>query len=114
MTYSCNPSVALRRRFLVIPFVLLVGSTAASFAQSTNIAVGSVTLQPVVKRFGINLSFQSFYDSGQLMKNLVFRNPGFEGEIFQSTIRCSPLSTASTCVDENIYSGWPAGFWNGA
>src|SRR5450432_1111472 len=90
--------------------VLFLLGSAAACAQSTNIAVGTTVLQTHVKRVGINLSLETFYDSGQMTKSLVFRNPGFEGEIFQSTIRCSALSTASTCVDENIYSGWPAGF----
>jgi hypothetical protein len=93
--------------------VLLLSGFISAFAQTTNIAVGSTVLQPAVKRLGINLSFQTFFDSGQMTKNLVFRNPGFEGEIFQSTIRCA-LGTAITCLDDDPFSAWPAGFWNGA
>ena len=96
----------------VLSTMFLLGCVSA-YAQNTDIAIGASVLQPAVKRLGINLSFETFYDSGQITKNLVFRNPGFEGEIFQSTIRCA-TGTANTCVDENIYAGWPAGFWNGA
>jgi hypothetical protein len=92
--------------------VLALGFGAV-YGQVTTIAVGSRTLQTPVKRLGINLSFSTFYDSGQITKNLVFRNPGFEGEIFQSTIRCAS-GTANTCVDDDSYSGWPSSFWNGA
>lgn len=79
----------------------------------TNIAIGPEVLEPSVKRLGINLNFQNFHDSGQMTKNLLSRNPGFEGEIYQSTIRCASGS-ASTCVDDDANSVWPAGFWKGA
>jgi hypothetical protein len=86
---------------------------AGASAQTTNIAVGTTVLQPSVKRLGINLSFQTFYDSGQMTQNLISRNPGFEGEIYQSTIRCA-IGTAYSCTDDDPYSAWPNGFWNGA
>ncbi len=66
-----------------------------------------------VKPFGINLSDQSFYDSGQMLKNLVFRNPGFEGETWQSILRCKTVEN-QTCVDDSLYSVWPANFVAGA
>ncbi len=99
-------------RILAVTTLAVIGAVQ-SYGQVTNIAVESTTLQPSVKRLGINLSFQTFYDSGQMTKNLVFRNPGFEGEIYQSTIRCAS-GTATTCIDENPYSAWPDAFWNGA
>jgi alpha-L-arabinofuranosidase len=79
----------------------------------TDIAIGSEVLHPNVQRFGINLSGQTFYDSGQMLKNLVFRNPGFEGETWQSYVHCK-AADANTCTDENQYAPWPAGFLNGA
>ncbi|MEO8659888.1 MAG: fibronectin type III domain-containing protein [Bryobacteraceae bacterium] len=48
-----------------------------------------------------------------MLKNLTFRNPGFEGETFNVIIRCGKGS-ATTCQDENEYSSWPAAFFNGA
>ena len=81
--------------------------------QPTNIAIGTTVIRPYVKRLGINLSNVDFYDAGQMMKNFVFRNPGFEGEIYQSTIRCAS-GTVTTCVDDNPVSAWTSGFWKGA
>ena len=66
-----------------------------------------------VKRMGINLSGQSFYDSGQMLRNLTFRNPGFEGETWQSILRCKVV-TRTSCTDTNQYAQWPAGFLDGA
>jgi hypothetical protein len=79
----------------------------------TVIDIGTTILRPAVKRFGINLGTLTFYDSGQTLRNLLVRNPGFEGQIWNSTVRCASGS-ATTCIDENQWSGWPAGFWNGA
>ena len=101
-------TVPFRRLFLT----LLLGSALLS-AQPTTINVSSTVLQGPVKRLGINLGTQTFYDSGQMMKNLVFINPGFEGEVFQSVILCAS-GTASTCNDDNAFSGWSSNFWNGA
>ncbi len=92
---------------------LLAMAFANSPGQSTNIAIGPAALQPSVKRFGINISNETYYDAGQMTKNLVFRNPGFEGEIYQSTIRCASGS-ALTFADDDQWSAWPTGFWNGA
>ena len=80
---------------------------------STNIAISGTTLQPSVKRFGINLGNTNNYDSGQMLKNLIVGNPGFEGQIWNSTIMCSS-GTTSSCTDYDQYSGWPAHFWAGA
>lgn len=79
----------------------------------TTITIGPEVLRSNVKRLGINLSGQTFYDSGQMLRNLTFRNPGFEGETWQSILRCKSV-TATTCTDENQYAVWPAGFLDGA
>ena len=65
-----------------------------------------------VKKFGINLGSSSFYDSSLLTKNLLYRNPGFEGELYQSVIRCS-ISADGSCIDEEDSTSWPDGFWTG-
>ena len=46
----------------------------------SEIVIGPGVQQTGMKRLGINLSGQTFYDSGQMLRNLIFRNPGFEGE----------------------------------
>jgi alpha-L-arabinofuranosidase len=89
------------------------GAATPSSTGVTNIAIGTEVLHQNVQRFGINLSGQTFYDSGQMMKNLTFRNPGFEGETWQSFLHCKAVE-ANTCTDENRYSPWPAGFLDNA
>jgi hypothetical protein len=93
--------------------MLLGGASSLAQTDTTSIAVVTTVLQPAVKRFGINLGQQTYYDSGQMTKNLVFQNPGFESTIYQSTIRCAS-GTATTCVDDDVYAQWPDGFWKGA
>src|SRR5438874_13242676 len=100
-------------KWFAIAFCLAACVPQAQAQSATNIVVGSTVLQPATRRLGINLGQDNYYDSGQLMKNLIFRNPGFEGEIYQSTIRCAG-GTATSCTDENIFTSLPAGFWNGA
>lgn len=88
-----------------------VGSVPA--AGLTGIVIGSEVLHPGVQRFGVNLSGQTYYDSGQMLKNLIFRNPGFEGETWQSYLHCK-AANANSCTDENRFSPWPADFLKGA
>ena len=93
---------------------LLMMVCPLAWTQPTNITVGSTVLQSPIKRFGINLGNVNLYDSGQMMKNLIFANPSFEGEIWNSTVRCN-YGTATYCQDDDPYSAWPTGFWpNGA
>lgn len=108
---SCSKLLHFRLRFLLLYSFPLLAANA--IAQSTDIAITPTVLQPSVKRLGINLGTMTFYDSGQMTQNLLMQNPGFEGQIWNSTIRCAS-GTPVTCVDEDVWSGWPAGFWNGA
>ncbi len=88
---------------------------AVAFAQMTaptNIQLTTTVLQPNVTRLGINLGDQTYWDSGQMMKNLVFRNPGFEGMVYRSILSCGSI-TANSCTDTNQWSGHPTGFWSG-
>lgn len=80
---------------------------------ATNIDIDGSVKVAGARRLGINLSGQTFYDSGQMLRNLTFRNPGFEGETFQTILHCSKV-TATTCTDSNIYDLWPANFMKGA
>ena len=110
---SCNSAARVCAKRPSVLLLIPLFCATHSFAQSTNISIGTTTLQPSVKRLGINLGTLDFYDSGQTTQNLMTGNPGFEGQIWNSTIRCV-FGTATSCVDENQYSGWPGGFWNGA
>jgi hypothetical protein len=79
----------------------------------TNIAIESKIIHSNVKRFGMNLSGQTFYDSGQMMRDLTFRNPGFEGTIWQTVLTCKFVKT-DACADNDEWSLWPADFAKGA
>jgi hypothetical protein len=103
----------ISKSFLFVLSLLSLSGISAFGQNSTNIAIGSTTLQPSVKRMGINLGTLDFYDSGQTTQNLLMQNPGFEGQVWNSTIRCAS-GTATSCVDEDQWAAWPAGFWNGA
>ncbi len=107
--------IALSRSFrafsyLALPFAINLLATCLS-AQSTNIAIGGTPLQTGVKRLGINLGGHNYYDSGQILKNLTMRNPGFEPSIYQSTVQCAGTGSTTGCVDSLPYGAWPSGFW---
>ncbi len=107
--------------------ILILTALAGIAGGATTIDVSNTVVVPSVKHFGINLGWVNYFDSGQIMKQLVFRNPGFEGQIFQSIVRCAS-GTASSCTDDLPYTPanpppagispaitvWPDGFWNGA
>jgi len=63
---------------VVLPSILILLSCIASAQTATNIAVTNAIQQSTVKRLGVNLGDQTYWDSGQMLKNLVFQNPGFE------------------------------------
>jgi alpha-L-arabinofuranosidase len=79
----------------------------------THLRVTSQVILPGVTRLGINLGGQNYYDSGQIMKNLLFRNPGFEGMSYRSILHCQSGGPAR-CIDVGQGFVWPAGFWDGA
>ena len=87
--------------------------TTTGGASTTDIAVNATVIQPTVKKLGINLGTLDNSDSGQMMKNLITTNPGFEGQIWNSTIQCAAVGQ-STCTDANPYSSWPKNFWTNA
>src|SRR5436305_1853418 len=91
---------------------LLAVAIAVSAHAATTITVSNSVTVPQVKRFGISGISHYYYDR-LLLKNLVWRNAGFEGLSFQSVIRCASGS-ATGCVDDNPTTQWPTGFWNGA
>ncbi|WP_260705504.1 hypothetical protein [Edaphobacter flagellatus] len=87
--------------------------TGGSSSGATNIAIGSSPSVTGVKRLGMNITSQAYYDSGQMLRNLVFRNPGFEAEQWQTIIHCVAV-TATSCTDSNPWAQWPANFVKGA
>ena len=79
----------------------------------THLRVTSKVMLRGVTRLGINLGEQDFYDSGQMLKNLISRNPGFEGMHYRSIFHCQ-TGGATRCIDTRQGIQFPAGFWDGA
>jgi hypothetical protein len=79
----------------------------------THLRVTGQVILPGVTRLGINLGEQNYYDSGQMMKNLLFRNPGFEGMSYRSILHCN-MGGPARCIDTQQGFVWPPGFWDGA
>ena len=98
--------------FVTSVTVTLTGATAVD-PNATNIEIGSNALHSGMKHLGMNIDGQNFYDSGQMLRNLTFRNPGFEGETWQSILHCAVV-TSTTCTDGNVWAQWPANFLKGA
>lgn len=99
-------------RFAAIALIALFfinSSHGQSAATPTTINITDTAKLTTAKRLGLVLGNQDFYDSGQFMRNITFRNPGFEGEIWQSILHCQ-FVTATSCTDDNLYTYWPANF----
>src|SRR5271155_2065522 len=93
-TRNCHPEQREGPAFLprMLAFCGLAIFAFHALAQTT-ITITSQPLHTGVQRFGINLSGQTYYDSGQLLRNLVSRNPGFEGETWQTILHCKTATS---------------------
>jgi alpha-L-arabinofuranosidase len=108
--------------FLIVPLLSVsAGCQSAPAAKPespsgrtgpTVIHIGSKVIRSGVKRLGMNMSGQSYYDSGQMLRDLTFRNPGFEGEIWQTVLECKFVKS-DACADSDEWSWWPEGFAKG-
>jgi hypothetical protein len=98
--------------FTVLAAMLCGANRGDAQTTPTNVQITGAVLQQSVNRLGVNLGDQDYWDSGQMMKNLIFENPGFEGMKYRVIFHCATV-TANTCTDDNQFNGQPAGFWNG-
>lgn len=78
----------------------------------TIIHVSPTILREHVIRLGMNLGGETYFDSQQILKNLVSQNPGFEGQQWQSVLKCGK-PTPTSCTDGNNDGSWPEGFLDG-
>jgi alpha-L-arabinofuranosidase len=112
------------QRVVVAALVMLGTVTMTSCGHAQRMAVGAggvvthlrVTGQvvlPGVTRLGINLGEQNYYDSGQMLKNLLYRNPGFEGMSYRTILHCV-YGGPARCLDTRQGIQYLAGFWDGA
>ena len=100
--------------FCILVLIPLFTAPAASAQRpATRVRVTSQVILSGVTRLGINLGDQTFYDSGQLLKNLVYRNPGFEGQVYRTIFHCQ-VGGVSRCLDTRGGIQFPANFWANA
>jgi hypothetical protein len=78
----------------------------------THLRVTSQVILSGVTRLGVNLGEQNFYDSGQMLRNLLARNPDFAPVTYRSIFHCQ--TGGSRCVDSRPGIQFPADFWNDA
>ncbi len=94
-------------------FLLTIPRTESQTNNSTTIDISNTVIRPAVKRFGLNLGWVTYFDTGQIMKELVFRNPGFEPQLYQSIVQVV-RGTPTSFLDDNTSATWTNGFWNNA
>ena len=100
------------RKYGVVAILASLASTWSS--ASTIINISTNVAMADVRRFGIGLAQHNYYDSGQMMKELLFRNPGFEGLLYRSVVRLGTNATASSAIEDQPLGQWSSGFWAGA
>ena len=95
---------------------LFIATMLSVPASSQTLALNDgITLQPKTNRVGINIGSITFYDNGQLLKNLIGSfNPGFEPLINRQVWNIEYAGTANSFAMNNIYDGAPANYWAGA
>ena len=104
-------ALVLMGAVVATPHVPLSAPSASSGV--TTLRITDQLILPHVTRLGINLGEQNYYDSGQMVRNLLYRNPGFEGMTYRSILHCLSAGP-SNCTDTRNNFTWPAGFWDGA
>jgi hypothetical protein len=85
-------------------------------AQSTPTVVlnDSQILRSSPKRAGVNLGSVNYYDTGQMLKNLIGTlNPGFEPTISQQIWVLTSPGTTTSFTDPDAYDTVPANYWTG-
>ena len=98
----------------LIAIGMLVLFTSSVFAQTLSLNDGSI-VQSSPNRIGVNIGAIDYWDSGQILKNLIgATNPGFEPlqnrQIWALT--AAGTTTAFTIPDQ--YDGVPPNYWAGA
>jgi hypothetical protein len=71
-------------------------------------------IQPQVKRVGLNIGASDYWDSGQILKNLIGSiNPGFEPLMAQQIGALLVPGTTTSFTDPDLWDGQPPNYWVG-
>ncbi|WP_198152100.1 Ig-like domain repeat protein [Granulicella tundricola] len=82
-------------------------------AQTITPNESSIVLQSP-KKIGINLNGPTYYQGGEIYKNLLWRNPGFEPDLYRDKFVAFKAGTTTTFPSPNTYDPVIANFWMGA
>lgn len=105
----------LRSCLLVCVGVMsLLASLGVSAQQPTITPDESTTIVQSTKKIGINLNGPAYYGSGELYKNLLWRNPGFEPDLYRDKFAAYQAGTTTTFTAPSQYDPVVANFWKGA
>ena len=96
----------------ILTLATLAALCALAHADTT-ITIGTNVVTPTVKHFGMDLAQINYYDSGQVLKEHIHNNPGFEGILYQSIVPIGS-GTATNAVENGPWTQWASGFWAGA
>ena len=112
--FRCNPEFSLLVASILGIAISCspISAAAENPINSTRITIGPKVIRSKVKRMGMNISGETNYDSGQMLRDLTFHNPGFEGEIWQTVLECKFVK-GDSCADSDEWSWWPADFAKG-
>jgi len=107
----------MRKRFeAMLGAVALMAAICGAQAQpggETHLRVTSQVILRGATRLGVNLGEQNFYDSGQMLKNLLARNPAFAPMRYRSIFHCQ-TGGAGRCTDTRGGIQFADNFWSGA
>ncbi|MFC6647216.1 hypothetical protein ACFQBQ_16895 [Granulicella cerasi] len=94
------------------PFLLLLSLAFTGSAQTIT-PQESTILVAHPKKIGINLGGPTYYGAGELYKNLMWRNPGFEPDLYRDKFVAMADATSTTFISPNLYDPVVANFWAG-
>ncbi len=95
--------------------LLLLSSLLACAVQAQTITPDeSQVIVPSPKKIGINLNGPTYYQGGEIYKNLLWRNPGFEPDLYRDKFVAFKAGTKTSFPSPNYYDPVPKNFWKGA
>ena len=103
----------MKRTLVILASCFLVLVHVSAFGQTLSLNDGSI-VQSSTNRIGVNIGSLDYYDSGQILKNLIgATNPGFEPLQQQQIWTLTTAGTATTFTVPDQYDGVPPNYWAG-
>ena len=94
--------------------IALISVSVSVSGQTLSLNDGTV-IQSKTNRIGVNIGSINYWDSGQMLKNLIGSiNPGFEPLLSQQIWVLGVAGTTTTFTEDDKYDNAPANYWTGA